>query len=48
MEILVGGRAASNYIEAIQAIQATQITELAQLVGFLESRTTGIPEAMAS
>jgi len=47
MEILVGGRAASNYIEAIQAIQATPMTELSQLVSFLQSRTTGIQEAIA-
>jgi methylmalonyl-CoA mutase cobalamin-binding subunit len=47
MEILVGGRAASNYIEAIQAIQATPMTELSQLVSFLQSRTTGIQEATA-
>jgi methylmalonyl-CoA mutase cobalamin-binding subunit len=47
MEILVGGRAASNYIEAIQAIQATPVTELSQLVSFLESRTTGVQETIA-
>ena len=47
MEILVGGRAASNYSEAIQAIQATPVTELSELVSFLESRTMGIQEAIA-
>ena len=46
MEILVGGRAASNYVESIQAIQATPVTELSQLVRFLESRTTGMQEAI--
>ena len=47
MEILVGGRAAANYSEAIQAIQATPVTELSQLVSFLESRTVGVQEALA-
>jgi hypothetical protein len=47
MEIFVGGRAASNYVEAIQAIQAMPVTELSQLVSFLESRTTGVQEAIA-
>ncbi len=36
MEILVGGRAASNYREAIEAIEATLITDVSQLVQFLE------------
>jgi methanogenic corrinoid protein MtbC1 len=48
MEILVGGRAASNYSEAIEAIRATRVTDLSQLVSFLESRTAGIQGAIAS
>jgi DNA-binding transcriptional MerR regulator/methylmalonyl-CoA mutase cobalamin-binding subunit len=36
VEILVGGRAAASYGEAIEAIEATRVTDLVQLISFLE------------
>ena len=38
-EILVGGRAAKHYREAVEAIGATLVTGLPQLVGFLQARS---------
>ena len=40
-EILVGGRAAQHYREAVEAIGATIVTGLPQLVDYLQGRLTG-------
>jgi methanogenic corrinoid protein MtbC1 len=40
-EILVGGRAARDYREAVEAIGATLVTGLPQLVSFLQGRLPG-------
>ena len=45
-EILVGGRAAQHYREAVEAIGATLVTGLPQLVGFLQGRLPGYQAAV--
>ena len=45
-EILVGGRAARHYREAVEAIGATLVTGLPQLVGFLQGRLPGYQAAV--
>lgn len=45
-EIIVGGRAASAYIDAVEAVHGKLITSLAQLVGFL-GQPVPEPEATA-
>jgi len=45
-EILVGGRAAPYYREAVEAIDATLVTGLPQLVRFLQDRLAGYQAAV--